>query len=340
MNYALGYAFTIKDILYNFPLDKLQFNCKDSFNIIHDNHRIKLVSNIFRDSIYIILQDIINNNVTFWLPLTGAKKCNIHIRRVQGDEFKNLRKSGKWKDIDILKSMFSGYQLSLYMLGNRTPRIKPIYLNKELTQIITDNTNLGITYGDSKNDKTINDYIDIISSKYPSIGKSDIRRILIFSWKSLYLHNSYGGDTIIVDKRFWFYIGYLKKRSLDHFYYYIKKLTIKLRVLYKRKNIQWDGYYYFALSESQYQKYLQQKNKRGRPKKYFNFGSVYLYQIYDECKINEFYKKYIFKVPFITQLKTKQFVRDFNSGNAELILTRDPLKFKDILVYENEYNFL
>lgn len=75
-----------------------------------------------------------------------------------------------------------------------------------------------------------------------------MKRILNFSWKSLYLHNSYGGDTFITDKDIWCYIGYLKYDSIKHFLYYIKKLTVKLRVLYKRKKIPWDGYYYFALS--------------------------------------------------------------------------------------------
>ena len=118
------------------------------------------------------------------------------------------------------------------------------------------------------------------------------------------------------------------------------ELTIKLRVLYKRKKIEWDGYYYFALSDSQYEAYKAQQNKRGRRRKEFQFGAVFLYEILDECKINEYYRKYIFRVPFITRLKQKYFIRDFTSSQAELILVREPLKFKDIIVYDNEYEFI
>ena len=143
-----------------------------------------------------------------------------------------------------------------------------------------------------------------------------------------------------MDKDIWFYIGKLKRNSLEHFFYYLRKLTIKLRVLYKRKKIEWDGYYYFALSDSQYEAYKAQQNKRGRPRKHFQFDSVYLYQILDECKINEYYKRYIFRIPYITRLKQKQFVQQLNTDKAELIITREPLKFKDILVWENEYEFL
>ena len=338
--YALGFAFTVDDILANFPYKSLNLDCKLCKTITGDNHRNILVGRIFKESVKIIILDIIQNNVTFWLPLTGSKKCNIHMKRVSGEEFKNLRRGGKWQDIDILKSMFSGYQLSLYMLGNRTPRVKSIYLNKDLRQVISDRTNNGMSYGDSKYDKTIKDYYQQIYDKFPEVPKQDINRILNFSWKSLYLHNSYGGDVLISDKDIWCYIGNLKKDPLEHFYYYIRKLTVKLRVLYRRNKVAWDGYYYFALSDSQYQNYLDQKNKRGRPKKYFKFGAVYLYQILDECKINEHYKKYIFRIPYISQLKIKQFNSDLESDRAELILVRNPLKFKDILVYDNEYELL
>ena len=340
MKYALGCAFTLGEMLINFPYKKLQITCKDCKAITGDNHRDLLVKRVFKESVKLVIEDIIENNITFWLPLTGDKKCNMHMKRVSGQEFKNLRKGGKWKDIDFVKSMFSGYEIRFFMLGKRTPRVKTIYLNKSYRERIAQRTNEGIQYGDGVNDKTINDYYDAVCSMFPSIPKVDIERILKFCWKSLYLHNSYGGDVLLSGPDFWFYIGNLRKDSLQHFYYYIRKLTVKLRVLYKRKEVEWDGYYYFALSQSQYQKYQEQKNKRGRPRKNFSFGSIYLYQILNECKINEHYKQYIFRVPFISLLKTKQFIQDFKSSTAELIIQRSPLKFKDILVNNNEYEFL
>ena len=175
---------------------------------------------------------------------------------------------------------------------------------------------------------------------YPTIAQSDIKRILQYGWKAFYLHNSYGGDVLVNQGKLWFYSGYLMKDSLRWFEYYQHKMRTKLRVMYKRKKIKWDGYYYFALSDSQYKAYQEQQNKRGRPRKYFNFGTVFLYQILDECKINEHYKRYIFKIPIITLLKQKQFVKQLISDSAQLILTREPLKFKDILIYDNEYEFL
>ena len=339
MNYATGCAFNMDEMFMNFPYKKLKLTCEDCRKINGNPHRSLLVKQVFRECFKIVINDIINNNITFWLP-TGAKKCNIHMKKTQGKDFQNLRKSGKWKDIDILESNFTGYELAFYMYGKTLPRVKPIYLNKELKNKIIKNTNNGIQYGDGKVDKTIHDYYNIMQLKYPDISLLDLKRILNYAWKSLYLHNSYGGDTFIVDYYIWCYIGYLKYDSIKYFHYYIKKLIVKLRVLYKRKKIQWDGYYYFALSQKEYDKFIGEKSKKGRPKKNFIFENIMMYQILDECKIKEFNKQYIFKIPYIDFIKSKFLVQKIKTDKAELIIKREPLKFKDILIYYNDYDVL
>ena len=338
--YALGCSFNISDLFFNFPYKKLKLNCRDCLEITGDAHRSLLVKKIFRTSMKIVIQDIVERNVTFWLPLTGDKKCNMHMKRVSGKDFQKLRQAGKWDDIDIVNSNFSGYEIGFYMLGKRTPRVKTVYVNKQTREAISRYTNIGKQYGDGNIDTKISDYYPQIYKQFPKVPQEDIKRILTFAWKSAYLHNSYGGDLLISGDSMWYYIGNLRKSSLQHFHYYIRKLTVKLRVLYKRKKIDWDGYYYFALSDSQYSNYISQKNKKGRPRKNFNFGSVYLYQILDECKINEHYKRYIFRVPFIARVKQKFFIKELISKDAELIITREPLKFKDILIHENKYEVL
>lgn len=188
--------------------------------------------------------------------------------------------------------------------------------------------------------KTVKDYYEQLYQRFPNVPKKDIQRIVGYGWKSLYLHNSYGGDTFIQDRDLWCYIGHLKKDSIKYFHYYIRKLSVKLRVLYKRNKIQWDGYYYFALTNPQYQEYLNQKNKKGRPKKNFTFTNVFMYQILDECKIRESGKKYIFRIPYIDKVNFRFYIPKLITDKAELIIEREPLKFKDILVYENEYEYL
>ena len=89
--YALGCAFNTDDLFYNFSYKNLKLNCKQCFDIIGDNHRSILAKQIFKYSLKLVIEDIIERNVTFWFPLTGDRKCNMHMKRVIGNDFKKLR---------------------------------------------------------------------------------------------------------------------------------------------------------------------------------------------------------------------------------------------------------
>lgn len=185
--------------------------------------------------------------------------------------------------------------------------------------------------------KTIDDYVERLKEKYPLISEKDIRRIIKFGWRSIYLSNIFGGDVCLKDNNVWMYIGYLRRDPLQHFKYYVRKLALKLRILYKRKKIKWDGYYYFALRDDQVKNYLAQINKRGRPKKHFNFGTVMLYKIRGECELRQSNCRYIFRVPYGVDVGYTLLKRNYKTDKAELILVREPMKFKDILTSNNKY---
>lgn len=188
--------------------------------------------------------------------------------------------------------------------------------------------------------KTVQDYYEKLYEEYPTIPKEDIRRICLFGIKSLNIHNTYGGDVLITNKDFWFYCGQLMNDSLKYFNYYKNKMRVKLRIMYKRKNIPWDGYYYFALSKNQYNNYLEQKNKKGRPRKKFIFNKVVLYKIYDECSIAESNKVALFRIPYGSEFGLSLFKNELITDKAELILERNPLTFNDILLTNYNYQFL
>ena len=117
-------------------------------------------------------------------------------------------------------------------------------------------------------------------------------------------------------------------------------MKVKLRVMYKRKQIPWNGYYYFALSENQYNEYLSSKKRRGRPKKWFTFSNTVLYKIYDECNISESGKVAIFKIPMSLDLGFTSYKEQLNTDKAELVLVREPLKLEDILLSNYDYEFI
>lgn len=188
--------------------------------------------------------------------------------------------------------------------------------------------------------KTCKDYYEEMYKLFPKVPKADVRRAMNYGWKCLYLYNSQGADVIVKDSNFWSYIGYLKKDSLKYFKYYINKLSVKLKILYKRYGVKWDGYYYFALRQTQYDDYISQRQKRGRKRKYYTFTNLKFYKIKDVCKIQEAAKRYIFRIPYNIDMGYTFFLRELKTDKAELIEIRKPLKFKDILINDNEYELL
>ena len=55
------------------------------------------------------MNDIIENNVSFRLPSLGYRGGEIHMEGVRDSEFERARKNGKFKNVDFLESMFTGY---------------------------------------------------------------------------------------------------------------------------------------------------------------------------------------------------------------------------------------
>lgn len=145
MKLALGHAFNLKQLFENLKTKKLNYTIKQSKEICGNEHKDVLAKRIFIDNMKIVLNDIIDNNVTFELP-TGARKSSIYVDRTSGEDFKQARKNGKWKEVDYLKSFFSGYQLVLRMESKKFIRKKPIYLDKRLKEKLTNYVNQGRQY--------------------------------------------------------------------------------------------------------------------------------------------------------------------------------------------------
>lgn len=109
--------------------------------------RTQLAAKIFKDCFYEILLDIIDNNVTFVLPLKYGDYAEIYMKQFSDDNFKRLYKKGKFNNIDFVLSQFTGNQLT-FKYSTRTvgDREKPIYVNKELKKLIEEYTNKARQY--------------------------------------------------------------------------------------------------------------------------------------------------------------------------------------------------
>lgn len=337
--YAVGYAWTLDELYQNFDSQALKIDGVSLIRLYGDNHKKRLCYRMFRECVKIIVKDIIDNDVEFKLPV-GSRKTSLRMRTYTVDEFKEARRNGKFMEVDFLSSGFIANQIELYMYGHRNiPRTKSVYLHPSYKELITKYTNEGRSYY-GKNVKTIKDYYSQVQKLFPWIPATDVHKILNFGWRSLYLVNSYGGDVAIQDVNFWFYTGCLHSDSLKHFEYYKTKLCNKMRVMFLRKKIKWDGYYYFGLSDERYQEWKSSKKKKGRPRKNYDFGNIKLYKMWEECKIAESGLKYFFKIPYPINMGFTFYCQDLKTGKAEFILAREPLKFQDILISNNDYEFI
>ena len=145
MNYALGYAFNIHDMFANFDTSKLDLETKKCEELIGNRHKEVIAKKVFKYAVKLVIDDVINNSARFELP-TGGKKSFIAMKKFSGDDFKNARRHGKWKDIDYLNSNFSSYSMIFNYQNHGIFKEKLVYLDNINKDIITENTNAGKQY--------------------------------------------------------------------------------------------------------------------------------------------------------------------------------------------------
>lgn len=146
-HFALGWACNLNDLFVRFPYEKCKSLVKQYKTKYLKRQKIKQV---FRTSVEVILNDIIENNNTFKLPPLGYFGGEIHFEPVTGSEFERLRAKGKFSGIDFLETFFTGYQLYLYLHGKRDNFLHrkkyPIYMSRDFREKLTDLVNNGKTY--------------------------------------------------------------------------------------------------------------------------------------------------------------------------------------------------
>lgn len=188
--------------------------------------------------------------------------------------------------------------------------------------------------------KDINDYIPELQKKFPHIKKEDIKRMVEYGWRMFYFYNLRGCDTIINSTKynFWMYCGQLNSDSLKYFEYYKTMLARKLRVLFIKKKLKWDGYYYIGISEEEYNKTFP---KKGRPRKYFKYSSKTAFKIFGEAELYYSRAKYFIKFKYPVDMGWKFYKEVLEINNAEIVkITDNPLTFKDVLIQNNKYDIL
>lgn len=143
-HYATGYAFSSKQLFIGLNKNRLKLTNKECLEK-YKCTLTDLINRIFKYSFKLVINDCIDNNVTFNLP-TNKKKSWICMKKFSDEEFKKVRKNGKFRDVDFLESNFTGYQLALNQDYKGQTKQTLLYLNKKLKDKITEYTNAGKQY--------------------------------------------------------------------------------------------------------------------------------------------------------------------------------------------------
>ena len=147
MRYNTYYSFSAYDLFETFNKKQL----KIKLDVIQKNYGVNkrqwLCASVLVYCFYLILLDIIENNVTFVLPLFNGRQASIYARAISGEEFKIARQKGAFADIDIINSNFTGYQLTYcWKPKGGHYRYKPIYINKKFKDVFYEKINSGKQY--------------------------------------------------------------------------------------------------------------------------------------------------------------------------------------------------
>lgn len=136
----LSYCFFTADMYQDFNNKK--WNIGNNIS----NTPKELCCQVFAYLLFLIICDIIENNITFELPLLRDRHAYIYVKCFQDEEFEKVFRRGAFEGIDYIKSEFKGYNLFFQWQKGMKIKEKPIYITKNLKDWFYSNINSGKQY--------------------------------------------------------------------------------------------------------------------------------------------------------------------------------------------------
>ena len=125
-------------------------------------------------------------------------------------------------------------------------------------------------------------YFDKIKEKFPELSDAQIKNIIYYGTRSLFMMSHYNVDIKCQQKEFFVYFGEIFSDSGLYKSYRKLKLTAKYRILYSRAKKPYSGKYYFMLSKELHDN-MPKKKKSGE----WPIGMVRAYKIREEAELQE-----------------------------------------------------
>lgn len=149
-HYRQDYCFTGIDLFDNLNITSV----KMPKHLAHDKNRTdrrdtlkEYFNYMFAYLLYLIVLDIVKNNVTFVFPLLNNKEGCFYVKSFEGEDLQRSMQYGKFQGIDIVASEFKAYQIYFqYVIYNGEIREKPIYVTNNVKDIFYENINKGKKY--------------------------------------------------------------------------------------------------------------------------------------------------------------------------------------------------
>lgn len=166
--------------------------------------------------------------------------------------------------------------------------------------------------------KNVNDYLEEIQEKFPSLSQSEIRKIVTFGFRMYTYVNKRGADVLIKSDggtKITAMTGYLTNDSLKHYTRGLFKWRMKERIMYGLKNKKWDGYYYFGMTDENHHLLTDQLNRKA--KRIVNLDHVFCYKVLDEI-YHDHSVDYIYKLKYPDEVGYKIYFKKFKEKKVDI----------------------
>lgn len=276
----MKYSFENKDIFLG--LDKNTTKRRFLPERFKQEETRNIASEIFTYCLYMILLDVINNNSIFVLPLYWGRYAELHLKEISEERFKELYNRGCFNEIDYVLSNFTAkVPVLTYKKRNGFYKDMPIHLYGRFKQDLINCSES--QFSNRCETKTIDDYIEKVKNRYTYINIQSIKKILNYGFNTIFRLIVKGADVRIKNDIYSFFCGKTFYDDEERKKYIRHKQIIKLRMTYKYKCIDYNGLYYFGLTENEYEKFNENNRKiKNIP--------IILYKIKEEIFLNKEYK--------------------------------------------------
>ena len=182
-------------------------------------------------------------------------------------------------------------------------------------------------------EKTTKDYVKEIQKEFPMFSEKEINDIMLAGFRRLHYFIKLGCDIFFKSSRIYgylIYFGNLTFNSAKHFRYYDWKYARRLRVLWNlnKLNREWNGYYYFGLTDSKYEEVF----NSGRKKKFYTFEHLRIYKIFDELTPKKRYTRF-YRIKGFPDIGFTYYLKSHTLESPEYIGYREKDKIIKLINY-------